>query len=138
MKKCGEHSEVSAQTPLLSNLSICENIALIREYHHRLSPQEAFYQAQEALRKIEMESICANRIHQCQSFEIFYAMVIRAMMSDRSKIVIVTPYGFVKKLSDFNRVLDTLQKLELPQEVVVIDVYKNLHHYRDCPCNILK
>ncbi len=65
-------------------------------------------------------------------------MMIRAMMSDAQKIVIVTPYGFVKKLSDFNRVLDTLQKLELSQEVVVIDVYKNLYHYEDCPCNILK
>jgi len=65
-------------------------------------------------------------------------MIIRAMMSDAQKVVIVVPYGFVKKLSEFNRVLDTLQKLKPTQEVIVIDVLKNLHHYKDCQCNIRK
>ncbi|MBN2824961.1 MAG: hypothetical protein JXQ76_06550 [Campylobacterales bacterium] len=117
---------------------MCENIALIREYHHKLPQQEALNQAREALQKIGLESICSNRIYQCQPFELFYTMIIRAMMSDAKRILIVTPYGFVKKLSEFNRVLDTLQKLELAQEVIVVDVFKNLHHYRDCQCNILK
>jgi len=130
--------EVSAQTPLLSNLNMIENIALIRSVHHKLPQEEALAQAREALRVIGLDSICHNRVHQCQPIELLYVMVVRALMHDASNILIVTPYSFVKKLCEFELILDTLQKLQFQQNIIIVDIEKNIHHYRNCQCNILR
>jgi len=129
---------VSAQTPLLSNLNMCENIALIREVHQHLPQKISMLQAKEALKRIGLEDICQKRLHQCTPIEIFYVMLIRAMMSEAKIITVITPFSFVKKLSNFSSVLDTLYALDFQQEVIVVDIFKNLHHYRDKRCIILK
>jgi ABC-type lipoprotein export system ATPase subunit len=133
---CKESVELSNQTPLLSNLNMCENIALIREVHQKLSQEQSNIQAKEALIDIGLEHVCHNRVHQCTPLETFYVMVIRALMCDVSNICVVTPYSFVKKLGEFESVLATLQKLKFHHNIIVIDVAKNLHYYRNCSCNI--
>ncbi len=47
-----EYSLISRDTPLISNLNMIENIALIKEVHERLSIEKAENIAKEYLEKI--------------------------------------------------------------------------------------
>ncbi len=129
---------MSSDTPLISNLDICENISLIREVHHRLPIMAARVQAAEQLERIGLIRICEKRPTECTPFEIFYAMVIRAMMSDFSRIYILTPYSFIRRLKEFSEVIGTIGRLEYTQEIFVLDTNKNLYHYEECQCNIIR
>jgi len=128
---------VSSETPLISNLDICENISLIREVHHHLPIDRSRIEAMEMLQAIGLEGLCDKRAVECSPLEIFFVMVIRAMMSDFTHIYILTPFSMVKKLGNLADVLKTIALIGTTKEIVILDISKNIHHYKECECNII-
>ncbi|MGE4510171.1 MAG: hypothetical protein AB7D43_03610 [Sulfurimonadaceae bacterium] len=124
---------------MISNLNMLENIALIKEVHELLPTQEAQAHAIESLRLIDLEHIGPSRLNQCTSLEVFYVMVIRAMMAKEEVIFIVTPFFLIKKLARIEPVLEKLVLLNKEQKnIIILDNLTNQSHYKGDLCNIIK
>lgn len=116
-----------------------ENIALIKEVHELLATKKAQAHAIEYLRRIDLESIGLKRLNQCTSIEVFYVMVIRAMMAKKQTIFIVTPFFLIKKLAEITPVLEKLALLNKEQKnIIILDNLTNQSHYKGDLCNIIK
>jgi len=132
-----DYSLISAKTPLISNLNMIENIALIKEVHESLATKLAQKEASEYLEKIDI-SIGLNRLNQCTSFEIFCVYLIRALMTKETNVIIVTPFHLIDNLKKINEILMVIEKLEINKNIFILDTLSNETHYKGCLCNIVK
>lgn len=134
-----EYAFVSASTPLLSNLSMIENIALILQTHGRLSRKAAQKIAYDELKRLELLPIAALRYEACSEKEIFFIQLIRAHMQKDAKIVIDQPFVFLAEEMDLSIILDALDRLLISyQDVLIIDLMHQQSHYRESACHIEK
>lgn len=101
LKTQKDYSLISKETPLVSNLNMLENIALIKEVHAFMSTSKAEALAAGLLEAIDLDYIGQNRVTSCSNTEIFYVMFMRSLMSDEKNIIIVTPYSILYDLRDF-------------------------------------
>ncbi len=101
---------MSDTTPLLSHLTILENIALLKEFHHGEKPDKAEKEAQQLLANCGFEHIARKRPFEINKKERFVAKYLRAVVSDYEKILIVRPFdqaeifeimNLLQDLSDF-------------------------------------
>lgn len=129
---------ISNETPLISNLNMAENIALIKEVHEGMSIKAAEGLACEYLEKIGIGSIALKRISACQSIEIFYVMLIRALMMPQEQICILTPFLLIKHLSGLDELLSNIALLNDKKDIIILDTYSNELHYKGCECHIVK
>lgn len=120
---------VAKDLPLISNLSMIENIAIIEEFHHKIGTQDAHKNALQLLKQIDLESIAHKKIEQCKSLEIFCVMLLRALMCDATKIMICYLYSFVDEIENIDEILDIFKKLNIKEEIIFIDGKKNTHLY---------
>jgi ABC-type lipoprotein export system ATPase subunit len=79
---------VSLDAPLISNLSVLGNIALIKQYHGRLSVREAEDIAKIRLKNLQLEDIAAKRNSALVEEQRFCVMVLRAVMVENPIVVI--------------------------------------------------
>ena len=110
------------RTPLLSNLDITENIALIEEVHQKISRIDAHVNAMKKLEKINFEYLAKKRTSQCNEFEHFVVTLIRATMMQYATIVIITPlmqYSSIDPIADMQHMM---QALEITVPVIVLDL----------------
>lgn len=114
---------------MIANLDMKENIALIREVHHRLHISAAEKEAVEMLQKIALGDIADKRQRECTEMEKFYVMLIRAMMSDEKKIIISLPSSIVDTTLDMNDLVADIRKLGSQKEIIVLDTIANKSHY---------
>ena len=133
-----DYALISKDTPLISNLNMLENIALIKEVHELLSRDEAEKIADTYLAKIGLSNIGLKRLNQCSPSEVFYVMFIRALMSKEKSIIILTPLALMSNLSNMQTVIDTLHLLETEKEIFIFDTLTNKSHYEGNPCLIVK
>ena len=138
LKTKKEYSLISKNTPLISNLDMLENIALIREVHKHLPTKEAQAEARESLRKIDLENISLNRLNQCNSYEIFCVCLIRALMTKEADVIIVTPFHLIDNLREIQTIVSVIEKLEVQKNILILDTISNETHYKDSSCNIVK
>lgn len=129
---------ISRKTPLISNLNMLENIALIREVHEHLATKDAQKEAREALKKIDLEKISLYRANMCDAYEIFCVSLIRAMMSDDKSVIIISPINLVDNLSTMSEISSVIKKLEMDKDIIVLDTLSNEAHYKEVSCNIVK
>jgi len=129
---------ISRDTPLISNLDMIENIALIQEVHHALSIKKADAAALENLKKLNLESIARKRVTHCSANEILYVMLIRALMMPQKRILLQTPYSIVNNLGDIKTILSNISKLDNFKEILILDVLTNKYHYEGVQCTIVK
>lgn len=115
-----------------------ENIALMKEVHEGMPTQEAQSIAKTYLAKIGIEKIANNRLTQCNSLEIFYVMLLRALMHNKDTIMIVTPFFLIKKLSDIGGVLENISLLNSGKTLLILDNISNQSYYEGKACNIIK
>ncbi len=106
-----------------------ENIALIREVHHRLDIVTAEKEAVDMLEKIGLEDIADKRQKECSNLERFYVMLIRAMMSDENKIIIRLPFSIVHSALHMNDFISQIKKLDSKKDIIVLDTIVNKSHY---------
>lgn len=125
-----EYILVSKNTPLLSNLSMCENISLIKCVHHLISIDLAKKEAIDRLTMIKREYIAEKRVVECNSIDIFYTMCIRAMMMDNLRIIIVTPSDIVENKEEMDEIIDIIQLLNNDKKILIVDIDKNKLLYK--------
>ncbi len=114
-----------------------ENIALIKEVHQHTPIQEAEEEAQYYLAKIKLDNISKNRIVQCSKLEIFYVMLIRALMTNENNIVILLPFSITNDLTDVKGFIDKIEVLN-NKNILILDLHTNKSKYKDTLCNIIK
>ena len=128
---------ISKDTPLISNLDMCENISLIKEVHHLISTTKAKALAMECLKKLSLEDIAFKRPTQCDDTQKFYVMFIRALMCDVSTVIILDPSRLINTLKDIKAIIENIEVLS-EKSVIILDTFSNEVHYEGCSCHILR
>lgn len=103
---------VSMETPLISNLNVIENIALILQYHGGMSRKHAYGEVMRYLVALGLEGIAEMRNTFLSDRERFAVMLLRAVMVKENYVVIDRPFKLVPSLIDCGYVLDLLKKLD--------------------------
>jgi len=113
---------VSLETPLISNLAIWSNIALIPQYHQNMPWHEARTLAEDLLRRLGIVSIAEKRNSTLTTEERFCAMLLRAAMVRDAILVLYRPFSILSNLRDGGFIMDTLQKIDdLIAEIHIFD-----------------
>lgn len=133
-----DYSIVASDFPLIYNLNILENIALIKEVHEYMPTSKAQELALEYLKKIDLAHIAYYRVEKCTSIEIFYVMFIRAIMTKEKDIIVKNPHLMMESFHDFDGALETLQLLNSQKHILIVDIKDNEMYYEGSQCNIIK
>lgn len=120
---------VSRDTPLLSNLDIIENIALIREVHGAQSRKQAQAAALNVLKSLEYAHTAYRRPSACDAKERFVAQLVRASMMQNVKIVLVNPFVMLNDSEPLMWIADLLFHLDREAEALILDVSINRNKY---------
>ncbi len=126
-----EYALISKDAPLISNLNMCENIALIKETHENKSIRDAEDEAFEMLKKIELGEIALKRVSQCNSLEIFFVMFIRALMTKRKSVIIVPLFLLTNSFEDMGDILKKIVILNSDKNIYILDLISNENYYSD-------
>jgi len=103
---------VSPDAPLISNLSVWSNIALIRQYHQNMPVHEAKVLTEKLLRRFAMESIAERRNPALTMEERFCAMLLRAAMVRDAILVLDRPFSILTTLRNGRFLTDALRKVD--------------------------
>lgn len=103
---------VSPDAPLISNLDVWANIALIKQYHQNMPRDEAQRLAIDHLSRFNVEAIAHRRNPNLTGEERFYAMLLRAVMVPDAVIVIDRPFLIMPDLKDPKLINNALTSVE--------------------------
>jgi ABC-type sugar transport system ATPase subunit len=103
---------VSLELPLISNLPVWSNIALIRQYHDNMPWEEAKTLAQDILRRFGMAATAEKRNPSLTTEERFCIMLIRAAMVRDAVVVLDRPFRILPDLQDGRFFTDALRKVD--------------------------
>lgn len=110
---------ISLDAPLISNLDIWVNIALIKQYHENLPNKNAKSLALQYLQRYGMEYIADKRNSALTNKERFIVMLLRAAMVKDSLIVLDRPFTIMPDVQDDRFIYDALQ--------IISDSFKECH-----------
>jgi ABC-type nitrate/sulfonate/bicarbonate transport system ATPase subunit len=99
---------VSWDVPLISNLDVWINIALIKQYHENLSTDVAHKEVMGYLRRYEIEKIAKKRDPALTAEQRFQVMLLRAAMVAKAVVVIDRPFRLLPALQDSRFIDDSL------------------------------
>ncbi|MEA2099013.1 MAG: hypothetical protein U9P72_02685 [Campylobacterota bacterium] len=94
--------------------------------------------ANEYLEKIDITHISLKRKSQCSNLEIFYTMLIRALMTKESNILIVSPLSIIENIKDIETIIQNINLLNDNKNIIILDTITNETHYKGCSCHIIK
>jgi len=103
---------VSADAPLISNLDVWRNIALIYEYHRNIPERKAEVFVIECLKRYGLESIAYKRNTFLSEEERFCVMLLRAAMLSDAVIVIDRPFKIMPYLKDTSFIFEAIGKVD--------------------------
>jgi len=103
---------VSLEAPLIANLAVWSNIALIRQYHENMPWHEARAFTEALLHRLGMASIMDKRNPALTSEERFCAMLLRASMVRDAILVLDRPFSILTNLRDGRFIMETLRKVD--------------------------
>ncbi|HOF04921.1 MAG TPA: hypothetical protein PK175_11115 [Syntrophales bacterium] len=127
---CPSLGLVSRKAPLLSNLSVLENIALINQYHHGFSRQKAEETAREYLRRLDLESLAGKRNPQLLEEQRFGVLVLRAAMIEDSLLVLDRPFQMMPALGDSGFIYNVIASVtDRFRECHILDYSLNAGRY---------
>jgi ABC-type lipopolysaccharide export system ATPase subunit len=138
LKQQSGYTLVKSDIPLISNLSIIENIALIQEVQQKISASLVERQIMQILQSINMEHIARQRVSSCNEFELFCAMLIRSLQAKEIQVYIVTPFTLISTLTSLKEITDILEKLDLKKDIMILDLQNNQSNYEGTLCHIIK
>lgn len=107
-RRCGI---VSADTPLISNLNVWINIALIKQYHENLSRDAAYQVAMACLHRFRLEQIAHKRNPALTPQQRFCVMLLRAVMLPQAFVIIDRPFKLMPELRDGRFIYESLLKI---------------------------
>jgi len=123
---------VSLEVPLISNLNVLHNIALIKEYHYHMSRKEAETLSLQYLEKMNLASIAYKRNPALTYEERFCAMLLRAVMVEDNIVVIDRPFKIMPDIQDsrfINRILNAVD--DLLHNCTIFDYIWNQDRYAE-------
>ena len=103
---------VSLEIPLISNLPVWSNIALIRQYHENMPWEEAKTLALDLLQRFGMAATAEKRNSSLTAEERFCIMLIRAAMVRDAVVVLDRPFRIFPDLPDGRFFTDSLRKVD--------------------------
>lgn len=103
---------VSLEVPLISNLPVWSNIALIRQYHENMPWEEAKTQALDLLQRFGMAAAAEKRNPSLTAEERFCIMLIRAALVRDAVVVLDRPFRILPDLPDGRFFTDSLRKVD--------------------------
>jgi len=115
-----------------------ENIAIIKEVHELKATVDAQEEATQYLKKIHLESIGTNRLTQCSELEIFYIMLIRALMTKEMNAIISAPFSLINNLREVKTLLKNIEILNNGKNILILDINSNESHYIGSSCTIIR
>lgn len=92
---------MSLDVPLISNLNVWENIALIKQYRGRYSKHDAKNLVLSLLDTLTLEHIAEKRTPDLSEEERFSVMVLRAAMFDNAVLLFSKPFELLSAHKDF-------------------------------------
>ncbi|HNT27060.1 MAG TPA: hypothetical protein PKH10_02675 [bacterium] len=126
----GRYAPVSADIPLLSNLSVFRNIALIRQYHERLGREESHRLTTEALERFGLCGIAEKRPYDLSERDLFLVKLLRAAQRKEALIVIDRPFVQIAGLRSFEWIRKHLELLDFPGiDAIILDYEWNGERY---------
>ncbi|NCN43661.1 MAG: hypothetical protein CO158_07725 [Piscirickettsiaceae bacterium CG_4_9_14_3_um_filter_43_564] len=127
---------VSDKTPLLANLTMKENIALIDEVHRLMPVQESQQRASSLLAKLNLTTIEEKRVGTCSDLELFATMLLRAERMPREAIYIVLPLLLLGHADAIEQTLALLTLLDSQKDIFILELTSNRVHYQGQACHI--
>jgi ABC-type nitrate/sulfonate/bicarbonate transport system ATPase subunit len=113
---------VSLEVPLISNLPVWSNIALIRQYHENMPWEGAKTLVLDLLQRFGMAATAEKRNPSLTAEERFCIMLIRAAMVRDAVVVLDRPFRIFPDLPDGRFFTDALRKVDdLIAEVHIFD-----------------
>ncbi len=103
---------VSLDIPLISNLDVWLNIALIRMYHRNQSQGEAEKEVTGYLDRYDLGRIAYSRSSALTDRERFCVMLLRAAMVADAAILIDRPFRIIPELDDGRFVFESIRVIE--------------------------
>ena len=103
---------VSLEVPLISNLPVWSNIALIRQYHENMPWEEAKTLVLDLLQRFGMAATAEKRNPSLTAEERFCIMLIRAAMVRDAVVVLDRPFRIFPDLPDGRFFTDALRKVD--------------------------
>jgi ABC-type sugar transport system ATPase subunit len=103
---------VSLEAPLIANLTVWSNIALIRQYHENMPWHEARALTEALLQRLGMASIMDKRNPALTTQERFCAMLLRAATVRGALLVLDKPFAILTNLRNGDFIMENLRKLD--------------------------
>lgn len=103
---------VSLDVPLISNLDVWVNIALIKQYHENLSADKAQALVLRCLARYGLQDIANKRNPALTNRERFCAMLLRALMVRDSIVLIDRPFTAMPDVQDDLFIYDALKAVD--------------------------
>ena len=103
---------VSSEVPLISNLDVWRNIALISQYHQNMPEQKAKALVLQCLQRYGLEKIAEKRNQALSEEERFCVMLLRAAMVPDVVIVIDRPLKMIPYLQSTSFIYEALEKID--------------------------
>jgi ABC-type lipoprotein export system ATPase subunit len=103
---------VSLAVPLISNLPVWSNIALIRQYHENTPREEAKALVVGILKRFDMAGIAEQRNPSLKKEELFCVMLIRAAMVRDAVVVLDRPFRILPDLREGRFFTDAFRKVD--------------------------
>jgi ABC-type sugar transport system ATPase subunit len=103
---------VSLEVPLISNLPVWSNIALIRQYHENMPWEGAKTLAQDILQRFGMAATAEKRNPSLTAEERFCIMLIRAAMVRDAVVVLDRPFRIFPDLPDGRFFTESIRKVD--------------------------
>jgi ABC-type nitrate/sulfonate/bicarbonate transport system ATPase subunit len=110
---------VSEDVPLISNLDVWINIALIKQYHENLSTDTVQEEVMGYLRRFQLEKIANKRNPAITAEQRFQVMLLRAAMVVQAVVVIDRPFRLLPAIQDSRFIYDSLH--------VIADLYEKCY-----------
>jgi ABC-type lipopolysaccharide export system ATPase subunit len=122
---------VSFDIPLISNLEVWLNIALVKQYHQNINNSEARDLVLQYLHRFNLSGIADKRNPALTHKERFYTMLLRAIMVADAFVVIDRPFLILPYLSNADFIVDALTIVsDSYVESHIFDYSSNGHRYR--------
>ena len=102
---------VSLAAPLISNLSVCNNITLIPQYHRNMPRQEARSLIFDLLGRFDLAEIAEKRNTALTAEERFCGMLLRAAMVREAVVVLDRPFSILADHRSARFLTDALRKV---------------------------
>jgi ABC-type lipoprotein export system ATPase subunit len=122
--------------PLVSNLNIFENIAIVMQANLNTSSSKVESYVFSLLDKFDLRHLSLSYKDELSSGERFIIKIIRASVYSDLPIVIIDPFEMISHKYSVEWFCEIFDTLDIDKNIVIIDVLHNKKLYEGLECKI--